>query len=143
MEIVKYPAPSLLEKSTEVEFTSEIREFIEVMEAFIASDECPPAAGLAAPQVGVNCRIFWALGAFFVNPTITDQSSETYETEEGCLSLEPGKLYPVTRHRSVSVRYLDRKGHERINKFSDYQAQVIQHEYDHLEGRLINGEHGD
>ena len=95
--------------------------------------------GMAANMIGVRKRII----AFFdkskvtvmYNPEITEKSSP-YETTEGCLSLEGGQR-PVTRYKSIKVRYQDRymKTHEK--RFGGITAQIIQHETDHCHGVLI------
>lgn len=137
MEIVKYPSPSLFERCAEAKLDAETMAFIREMEAFVRETDC---AGMAAPQVGRNIRVFFTKlddVEAFINPTITTRSSQTYETYEGCLSLEPGKAYPTTRHWTVSVSWTDKGGKKRRGVFKGLMAQVIQHEYDHLEGKML------
>ncbi len=96
--------------------------------------------GLAAPQVGVGQRICLARlhGRLtpLINPVITWKSATLETGEEGCLSL-PGIYVPVTRSRSIVVRYLDGKGKEQERKLEGMDARVVQHEVDHLDGILI------
>ena len=74
--------------------------------------------------------------AFFLNQRSERATkAESYETEEGCLSL-PGTR-KTTRYNRITVRYLDKKFEEHTQNFSGYIAQIIQHECDHLEGILI------
>lgn len=96
-------------------------------------------AGMAANMIGVPKRII----AFFdgtapvamVNPVILRRSPETYEAEEGCLSL-PG-VRKVVRAKWVEMEWTPLRGKKRRGKFSGFTAEVIQHEMDHLEGILI------
>ena len=68
------------------------------------------------------------------NPELLKASGE-YEAEEGCLSL-PGTR-KTKRYRSIKVRYQNDKFETRIKTFQGFTAQIIQHEMDHLEGKLI------
>jgi len=99
-------------------------------------DRC---VGMAANMLGVNKRIIViALGGMVVpmlNPRIVKKSKETYDTEEGCLSLSG--VRPVTRHQSITVRYEDMNFKVHTQEFSGFTAQIIQHEIDHCEGILI------
>jgi peptide deformylase len=86
-------------------------------------------AGLAAPQVGIDARLFvTAWGEVFIDPII-DCGADYTDVEEGCLSL-PGVV--VKKRRLLRIQLLD--GRTYINE----QAIVIQHEIDHLKGILIN-----
>ena len=94
--------------------------------------------GMAANMIGVNRRIivFVNDGAYMTmfNPEIV-KCSGPYETEEGCLSLEGTRR--TKRFRSVKVRYQNGQFQERFKTFTDWTAQIIQHEIDHLNGILI------
>ena len=106
--------------------------------------------GLAAPQIGKSLRIFVidaspyaeedpALSEFkkvFINPEILDYSGEPYAFQEGCLSV-PGIHEDVVRPSEVTMRYQDENFRQFETHFSGVAARVIQHEYDHLEGRLF------
>lgn len=103
-----------------------------------------PGVGLAAPQVGEGIRmvivdIFGHTGEkdpyVLLNPEIVS-FSETIAFEEGCLSL-PEFTLEVERSRVVEVRYQDLDGREQTLKAQDLLAVVVQHEMDHLEGRLL------
>ena len=102
-------------------------------------------AGLAAPQVNVNARLFIidarqtseslpALIVFF-NPIILSRSAATLSDEEGCLSI-PGLTVEIKRAEKVTVSWSDESGRPCTNTFEGRMARAIQHEYDHLEGRL-------
>jgi len=97
--------------------------------------------GIAANQVGLNDRLaIITLGAKkmlpIINPVILEYSDDIYEAEEGCLSL-PGKWAPVRRSGEVTLKYLDEKGKEVVRKFKGFEARIVQHEVDHLDGKLF------
>ena len=96
-------------------------------------------AALAANMIGVNKSIiaFFAAGVpvVMLNPRITAHSAESFETEEGCLSLSGVRR--TVRYRQITVEYQDLLMKKRRAVYSGYTAQVIQHETDHLNGILI------
>lgn len=100
------------------------------------SDIC---VGMAANMIGVNKRIAAISSGkssfVLINPVITAHSEETYQASEGCLSLE-GKRY-VSRYEWITVEYYDIKFKKQKQKFSGFTAQIIQHETDHFEGKVI------
>ncbi|WP_028514639.1 peptide deformylase [Ruminococcus flavefaciens] len=95
--------------------------------------------GMAANMIGVHKTILVALIGdeyiAMINPKIVDKSKETYDTEEGCLSLSG--VRPVTRHRIITVEYMDKKFKRRRDIFRDFEAEIIQHEIDHFSGIII------
>jgi len=95
--------------------------------------------GLAAPQVGISKRavIVEASGELLrmVNPVILSEKGHV-EMEEGCLSV-PEKGVKVERAEEISVSYLDENGSPRNKTFRGLTARIIQHEIDHLNGKLI------
>lgn len=96
--------------------------------------------GLAAPQVGESVRV--CIGRVngkdtpLINPEITKKSKETNVDEEGCLSL-PNIWLPISRSTEITLTYLDEKGQKQERKLQDFDARVVQHEVDHLDGVLI------
>jgi peptide deformylase len=96
--------------------------------------------GLAAPQVGVLQRLLvydvHDDPQVLVNPMLDEYSDETEESEEGCLSV-PGVTMPVERAVSVHVRGFDASGEPVDFRAEGFEARVIQHENDHLDGVLI------
>jgi len=98
-------------------------------------DNC---VGMAANMIGYDKRIIIVNnnGQLLVmfNPEIIRQS-EPYETEEGCLSLT-GKR-PVTRYKSITVRYQDMDFQWKTGFYFGWTAQIIQHEVDHCNGKVI------
>lgn len=97
-------------------------------------------AGLAAPQIGVSQTVCVAKtsGALIplVNPAILWRSEEIAMGEEGCFSL-PDVWLVVPRALEIIVRYQDEKGREQERKLTHFDARVVQHEIDHLLGKLI------
>lgn len=112
--------------------------------------------GLAAPQVGLDIRLFVAdltpladdddyadiadeLRQFkkvFINARILEETGEEWKFNEGCLSI-PDVREDVKRKETVTIEYYDENFVQHIDTFSDMRARVIQHEYDHIEGILF------
>ncbi|HEX8607201.1 MAG TPA: peptide deformylase [Pedobacter sp.] len=137
MEIVKYPNPILTTPCVEVEINDETRKLAQDMFAFMKSLTWGSPVGLAASQVGHNLRMFWALDNLYINPVITSRSPAMEHFKEGCYSLDEGKFdYKVVRHKSIYMLWQDKKGRSHERNFTGFPAQVIQHEYDHIEGKL-------
>lgn len=94
--------------------------------------------GMAANMIGVKKRIIIVnmglMNIVMFNPVLIRKDTP-YETEEGCLSL-PG-VRKTTRYRNIEVEYLDASWKKHRQKYSGWTAQIIQHELDHLEGRII------
>ena len=96
---------------------------------------------LSAPGIGYNKRVFCIDFSdqeikTFINPVITKYSRKTCVDNEGCLSV-PGIIKNIKRYESVTVEYLDEDFNKHKEKFSGFVARIIQHEYDHLEGKLM------
>jgi peptide deformylase len=117
---------------------SETKKFIQKMLKTIKADS--NAVGLAAPQVGKNIRLIISkLGnKFFVmiNPVITHQSEEKVCDEEGCLSI-PGEFGKVWRSQNIDLEFLDEKLQKKKLKLQDFNARIVLHEVDHLDGILF------
>lgn len=115
----------------------------DMQETTIAAD----GLGLAAPQIGRTERVcIVQVGGRLqplINPVITIRSEEQEYAEEGCLSL-PSVWVQVPRSTSIRITYIDARGVEQERMFLDMDARVVQHEVDHLEGKLIvdYGPHG-
>lgn len=133
----------LREKSKPVgAITGELRSFVLDM---VKTMESANGVGLAAPQVARNIRLIvckFNVGEKneaivpMINPQILQLSQETVEEEEGCLSV-PGTWGQVTRAVGIIVRYKNLKGQELTLQLSEFNARVVQHEVDHLEGVLF------
>lgn len=106
--------------------------------------------GLAAPQIGLSLRIFVIdlsvlVGEYpelkdskrvFINPEIVEVGPEEKTMDEGCLSL-PGISEAVSRSTMVRVKYRDENWQEHDEVFHDYFAKAVQHEYEHLDGKMF------
>ena len=96
--------------------------------------------GLAAPQVGLGLSLIvvdTGEGLIkLVNPEISDRSKEKTQLEEGCLSL-PGAIVNIKRSKTIKVRAQDENGNFFVKKFNELTSKTVQHEIDHLNGRLI------
>lgn len=94
--------------------------------------------GMAANMIGVRKNIIIVnmgmLDVVMFNPVLLKKDSP-YETEEGCLSLEG--VRPTTRYQNIEVEYYDFAWKKQRMKLSGWEAQICQHELDHLEGRII------
>ncbi len=111
-----------------------VRDLLDTLD--FHKDSC---VGMAANMIGVTKRIiaFDNEGDYMamLNPVILKASGE-YETEEGCLSLLGGPR-KTKRFRKIKVQYQNQKMQVRIKTFTDWTAQIIQHEVDHCNGILI------
>ena len=104
-----------------------------------------PGVGLAAIQIGVPKRVVVIDTArkdeehkpeIYINPVIVSRSHELADYEEGCLSI-PEYYENVTRPARVTVKYLDRDGKEKTVDADGLLATCLQHEIDHLDGKLF------
>ncbi|MBQ5618597.1 MAG: peptide deformylase, partial [Alistipes sp.] len=146
--IVIYGAQTLRNKS--VDITPEYPELKKLIDdMFLTLDEAS-GVGLAAPQIGKNIRLFivdctpWAdenpelenYRKVFINAEIYEHSEESDLFNEGCLSL-PGLHEDVRRPVAIKMRWLDENFEEHDEVIDGLPARVIQHEYDHLEGKVF------
>ena len=94
--------------------------------------------GLAANMIGYNKAIICVSGGLYdfvmINPVITSRSGE-YETEEGCLSLIGERK--CKRYKEIEVDYLDINFNKQHGKYTEFVAEIIQHEIDHTNGIII------
>lgn len=95
--------------------------------------------GLAAPQIGILKKVIVVRmeNVFYpmINPTILKKFGNQFNSTEGCLSLEGERT--VKRHKSVMINYQDVTGKKLTKTFTGFIATIIQHEVDHLNGKLI------
>ncbi|APX71946.1 peptide deformylase [Companilactobacillus allii] len=113
--------------------TQVIQDLLDTLEAH--KDNC---VGMAANMIGVNKRILvFRIGMMsmpMINPVITKKSGQ-YTTNEGCLSLIGERS--TERFQNIEVRFLDKNFQVHTQEFSDFVAEIIQHEMDHFDGVLI------
>lgn len=124
-----------------------------LIDSFLGRDD---ASGLAAPQVGISKRIiafrtkgFEEKGKIkpdefevLINPRITQARGEKVTMAEGCLSC-PEIQVEISRFPEIKVRALNIKGEKISKRYLDYVARIVQHEIDHLDGKLIIDYEGD
>jgi peptide deformylase len=100
----------------------------------------PGRAGLAAPQIGVGLRVFSynvdGVIGHLVNPVVTERSAETQDDDEGCLSI-PGLYAPTVRSMHCVAEGFDVHGEPLRLAGSGLMARCLQHEVDHLDGKLF------
>jgi peptide deformylase len=106
--------------------------------------------GLAAPQVGLSMRLFVVdatpfgddepdlvnFKKVFINATIMEENGEEWAFNEGCLSI-PDIREDVNRKADIFISYYDENWKHYEDTFSGMAARIIQHEYDHIEGKLF------
>ena len=129
--------PLILSRKSEKASKSDLKAAMDLLDTVIAhSDYC---VGMAANMIGIHKTILVALikneYQIFINPKIISKSKESYEIEEGCLSLLGTRK--AVRHNSITIEYFDKKFKKCKNTFHNLEAQVIQHEMDHFQGILI------
>ncbi|MDB4900835.1 MAG: Peptide deformylase [Mucilaginibacter sp.] len=93
---------------------------------------------IAAPQLGIMKRLVYMnidKPVVFINPELTDLSNEMFELWDDCMSF-PNLLVKVKRHRSLTIKYLDENWEPQVWKMEDALSELLQHEFDHLNGVL-------
>lgn len=112
----------------------------QLIDEMIAAMKKANGVGIAAPQVGVNQRIIIVddedSPKAYINPRLTSRSTQTVESEEGCLSV-PGVWGIVERCKKVHLKAFDRQGKKVERKAAGLTATIFQHEIDHLDGILF------
>lgn len=118
----------------------------DMKETLKVADGC----GLAAPQVGVNLRVLIVDGTdltetysylkdfrrTMINPVVIEESDETCEFSEGCLSV-PGIYAEVRRPSKIKVEYYDENFEKVVEEFDRFACRMVQHELSHLDGSLF------
>ena len=147
--IIAYGDPVLRKKATAIE-PDEYPHIKELIENMFETMYGARGVGLAAPQVGLSMRLFVVdVSAFadeepelknfkkaFINATILEENGEEWGFNEGCLSI-PDIREDVYRKPTIKISYYDEAWKHHIDTFSGMTARVIQHEYDHIEGKLF------
>ena len=139
-QILHYPDPRLRRRAEAItEVDAQIRTLVDDMAETMYQ---APGIGLAAPQINVCKRIIVIDTSetkdnlhVFINPEIVSREGEQ-TLEEGCLSV-PGIYDNVTRAQRITVRALDREGQPFELEANGLLATCVQHELDHLEGKLF------
>ena len=133
-----------------VEIDENYPELPKLIEDMFATMYATEGVGLAAPQIGKDIRLFVVdatpfaeddptakdFKKVFINPEIYEESAEEVLMNEGCLSV-PGIHEDVYRPETIRINYLDENFEEHDELIDGLPARVIQHEYDHLEGKVF------
>ncbi len=138
--VVTYPNEILAKKAVVVKEIG--RSELDLIRGMIDAMYREKGVGIAAPQIGVSKRIFIASEnakpgeeVVFINPVIFKLTGEQ-TGPEGCLSL-PGVYGEIRRAKQIEFEHLDQNGKKVQSEASDFLARIIQHEIDHLDGRLL------
>ena len=134
LPVFLYGHPVIRKETEEIDASyPQLKELIENMYETMYAAE---GIGLAAPQIGLSIRLIVIdvnpMAEYF--PELEDGSKET--REEGCLSL-PGIHEPVPRIEKIRLKWLDENFQPHDEVIEGYLARVVQHEYDHLEGKVF------
>jgi len=146
LPIYAFGSPVLRKKGENI--TPEYPQLKELLDNMYETMYNSHGIGLAAPQIGLPIRIFIVDGSpiedivpanfkqTFINPEIIKEWGDEWKYEEGCLSI-PTIRENVSRKPELTIRYLDENFIEHEKSFSGMAARIIQHEYDHIEGKLF------
>lgn len=144
--IVMFGDAVLRKRASDIPQGTDLKELVQDMfETMYAAH----GIGLAAPQIGKSIRLFVVDGTTledepeladfkktFVNPVILDETGDKWEFEEGCLSI-PNIREEVSRKETIRIKYFDENWNVFEEEFDGMKARIIQHEYDHIEGKLF------
>jgi peptide deformylase len=150
--IVVYGDPVLRQRAKDVENGTDLSQLIlDMYETMYAAQ----GIGLAAPQIGKGVRLFVVDGSAlhdeddetngenmegfkkaFINPVIVAEEGTPWEFEEGCLSI-PNIREKISRKEKLTIKYFDEQWNPREEEYEGIKARIIQHEYDHIEGKLF------
>ena len=146
LPIVAYGDPMLRKKGTLIE--QDYPKLDELIANMFETMYASRGVGLAAPQVGKSIQLFVLdtasfedekypnLKKVFINAEIIEEKGDEWEFEEGCLSV-PGIRENVWRQEKLRIRYADENFKVHEETFDGIAARVIQHEYDHCQGKLF------
>lgn len=149
--IVMYGDPVLRQLAKDVEPGTDLTQLIEDMYETMHAAQ---GIGLAAPQVGKSVRLFVVDGTgldkdddeaeegmenfkkAFINPVMVEELGTPWDFEEGCLSI-PNIREKISRKDTIRIRYYNENWELKEEEYDGMQARIIQHEYDHIEGKLF------
>lgn len=148
LPIVAYGDPVLRKKGEEI--TKDYPALAELIENMFQTMEHAKGVGLAAPQVNKSIRLFVVdsrkmydeedagegIREVFINARILEEEGKEWPYEEGCLSI-PHIREDVYRNETIRIKYQDANFQSHEKEFDGLTARVIQHEYDHIEGKLF------
>jgi peptide deformylase len=141
-----YGDPVLRQRAKDIEQGTDLKQLIDDM---FETMHGASGIGLAAPQIGKSIRLFIVDGTVledeegmenfkkaFVNPEILEEVGTPWDFEEGCLSI-PNIRENVSRKERLKIRYYDENWNLYEEEYDGMKARIIQHEYDHIEGKLF------
>jgi peptide deformylase len=146
-----YGDPVLRQRAKDVEPGTDLSQLIEDMYETMHAAQ---GIGLAAPQIGRSIRLFVVDGTglekdddeaeegmedfkkAFINPVMLEELGTPWDFDEGCLSI-PNIREKISRKETIRIRYYDENWQLKEEEYDGMQARIIQHEYDHIEGKLF------
>lgn len=144
--IVMYGDPVLRQRAKNIERGTDVRQLVGDMYETL---EAANGIGLAAPQIGKSVRLFIVDGTgledepgmedfkkVFINAELIEESGNPWEFEEGCLSI-PNIRERISRKGQLKIRYFDENWNPVEEVYDGMKARIIQHEYDHIEGKMF------
>lgn len=151
LPIVGFGHPALRDETQEI--GPDYPELAELVANMFETMYNANGVGIAAPQVGLSIRMFVVDGSpmqdmahegevmegfkkVFINPKKVEEFGKKWDFEEGCLSI-PDIRELVTRPDTLTLHYFDENFKEHTETFTGLKARILQHEYDHLEGKLF------
>lgn len=148
LPIYAYGQPVLRKKAKDID--SEFENLSELIDNMWETMYNAKGIGLAAPQIGKSIRLFLidtdqlekedeeiqGRKIVFINPEILEETGNEKSYEEGCLSI-PDIRGDISRKEQITIKYQDEHFVEHTESFDGFNARVIQHEYDHIEGKLF------
>jgi len=148
LPIIAYGDPVLRQKAKEID--ADYPDLKILIENMFETMYAASGVGIAAPQIGLPIRLFVIdatpyqedepylkdFKKVFINAEILEETGDSWLSSEGCLSI-PDIREDISRQPTVTIRYLDENWQEHEETYSGLAARVIQHEYDHIEGKLF------
>ena len=148
LPIVAYGDPVLRKKAVVID--KDYPHLDKLIEDMFETMEKSKGVGLAAPQINKSIRLFIidsrkmydeeeaekGVREIFINAEMIKETGDEWKYEEGCLSI-PNIREDVFRKAKIRIKYYDREFKKHEKEFDDMNARVIQHEYDHIEGKLF------
>lgn len=148
LKLVDIKDPVLRKKAKSVKkFDKKLVSLVAEMQKLLKVQSDPEGIGLAAPQIGKSLRLFIidneGVEKVIINPKVVSikkakasKNKKKKEILEGCLSL-PHFYGPITRSREITISFQDVEGKKQKHKFIGFLAQIVEHEIDHLNGKLF------
>jgi peptide deformylase len=146
LPIIAYGDPVLRKKA--IDITQDYPSLPNLIENMFDTMYNASGVGIAAPQIGLSIRLFvidlsdkdepelQGFKKVFINAHVLNEEGEKWDFNEGCLSI-PDIREDISRNQRVTISYFDENWNQHTETFSGFKARVVQHEYDHIEGKLF------